>query len=423
MDRTLIESVLVGVNELNDKSLAEARAITEAMILPPSLPAGDGRSIWITREGRRAVWKLAQQWRQSSKYQARTSDSEADKLLAETIGRALIGQKIDVERACFAPTALAAKLDEQIEARILDIEFSFRVRLFNHHKSDHFVIGPISFETGQVWDDRVRDPENSMMDIVDRRKFSSTPWIASVWSKGRTHDRAHDHAKACIRLGMDALCLPLSISQAREVRSPADAYDEARREWVSRLPNHRMGWSGSRDVFGLRSPADAVEEFLAANRLYLDEVGTSIQSVVSDREHPTHPMLRRRWQEALHWIGEARRAADDFVALVQLGIGLDVLAGGRRGGGIERLIAKLEGVAPEETYTTDGRSVRQLVKQLYNDGRSRLAHGSRFGLLEDLPLSRADADRLAANALMSFVMALRTYEGPDDPHAFSAPAG
>jgi hypothetical protein len=184
-----------------------------------------------------------------------------------------------------------------------------------------------------------------------------------------------------------------------------------------------MGWSGSRDVFGLRSPADAVEEFLAANRLYLDEVGTSIQSVVSDREHPTHPMLRRRWQEALHWIGEARRAADDFVALVQLGIGLDVLAGGRRGGGIERLIAKLEGVAPEETYTTDGRSVRQLVKQLYNDGRSRLAHGSRFGLLEDLPLSRADADRLAANALMSFVMALRTYEGPDDPHAFSAPAG
>jgi hypothetical protein len=88
---SLIQSVIDGVNALQKKTFREARNIVgEAHWLVPSLPVGDGKSIWITPVGLRAVDQLAALWRRSSDLGRQTSLAEARKATAQGIAKLLI---------------------------------------------------------------------------------------------------------------------------------------------------------------------------------------------------------------------------------------------------------------------------------------------------------------------------------------------
>lgn len=210
----------------------------------------------------------------------------------------------------------------------------------------------------------------------------------------------------------------MSISQAREVRGPSDTIQEGRNHSFSQHENGFLGWSGSREVFGLRSGAEAIDEFVARQQSFLDLVGEAINVVVDDLHGAPNGSLKRRWLEALYWFGEARRSSDDFVALVKIGITLDILSGGGRAGGIVALCCNLWGCEKDHPITADGRSIKKLVDQIYNEGRSRIAHGGRLGLLEEIPLVRNDADRFTAIVLINYLLCLSRYKGEDDPKSF-----
>lgn len=417
----LIQSVIDGVNALQKKTFREARSIIgESYMLPPSLPAGDGKSIWITPAGLKAVDQLAALWRKNSVLGKQTSLREARKATAQGIAKLLIAPDFETAAEALTLKGINRAVEAQVAALLGEVTHYFQVHLFRHSGIDTLKIGPVLLERAERWKARVLDMRE---DDVDRsspgERFTKAPWVGSVTVRGRTLERSREHAAACLRLALDSVTLPMSISQAREVRGPSDTIREGQTHTFTEHINGFLGWSSSREVFGLRSSAEDVDEFVSNQQGFFNLAGDAISNIVDERSASLNPNLKRRWLESLYWLGESRRDTDDFVALVHLGIALDVLSGGRGDQGIARMCGIIQRCEIDKPFASDGRSIRKLVRQIYKEGRSRIAHGSRYGLLEDLPLSRVDADRFTALILIGFLCDLRDYTGGDDPKIFS----
>ena len=416
----LIQAVIGGVEALQKKTFSEVRSIVgDDYLIPPSLPLGDGKSIWITPAGLVAVDRLAALWRRRSPLGKQTSANEARKATALAIAKLLVGTDADGAEPTLTPGRIDRAVDDQISSLLSEVTHYFQAHLFRHSTIECLNIGPVFLETSSRWKSRVLDIQG---DDVDRSKhgewFVEAPWVGSVTVRGRTLERSREHAAACLRLALDSLTLPMTINQAREVRGPSDTIQECRSHSFTQHENGFLGFGISREVFGLRSGAEAIDSFVARQQSFLDLVGDAISGIVDEQPGHANANLKRRWLEALYWFGEARRSPDDFVALVKTGIVLDILSGGGRAGGIITLCSNLWGCAEDHAITSDGRSVKKLVDQIYNEGRSRLAHGGRFGLLEEIPLVRNDADRFTAIVLVNYMLRLARYKGRDDAKAF-----
>lgn len=418
---SLIQVVIDGVNALQNKTFQEARAIVgEGYLFVPNLPLGDGKSIWITPTGLAAVDKLAALWRRDSDLGRQTSLSEARKVAAQGIAELLTAPEFETASEALTWPRIRQAIEHQISSLLGEATHYFQVHLFRHSVIDALEIGPVLLERAERWKSRVLDVSR---DEIDRsspgERFLKAPWVGSVTVRGRTLERSREHAAACLRLALDALTLPMTISQAREVRGPSDTVEESQTHTFTKHEDGFLGWSSSRELFGLRASAEDIAGLLNRNQSFLDQVGCAIGALVGMEPASPHPNLKRRWLEALYWFGESRRDTDDFVALVHLGIALDVLSGGQRDQGIARMCGAITRRQVDEPFASDGRSIRKLVSQIYKESRSRFAHGNSYGLLEDVPLSRMDADRFTAIMLVGFLCDLQRYAGADNPQDFS----
>jgi hypothetical protein len=74
-----------------------------------------------------------------------------------------------------------------------------------------------------------------------------------------------------------------------------------------------------------------------------DAVGRALRAFVKCGDTGNAPLSFRRWAEAMYWFGQARREPNEFIALVKLGIALDVLAKGGKAKGILALTRAIFG--------------------------------------------------------------------------------
>jgi hypothetical protein len=122
-----------------------------------------------------------------------------------------------------------------------------------------------------------------------------------------------------------------------------------------------------------------------------------LDAYVKGRQTGRAAHLVERWANALYWVGEARREASDFMAVVDYGCAADGLSGA--GGDAAAMTAFAEAALnPQGLPTPPGsRSIADAVTTVYREGRNKLAHGETAGLLEDLSEARAIGDALLAN--------------------------
>lgn len=420
---SLIGAVIGGINALQGKSRIEMRELLDGYLVPPNLPAGENQVVWITSEGLRAVEQIAVKWRRISGDGSKVSVAEAKKAASKAIGRLITSPQYASLEDALTADQIRREIDSEISDWIGESEHFFKVHLFRHHDTQRMFLGPVCLETGNAWKDRVLtvgpDDHGEARHLAD---FASAPWIGSVSIKERSYERSIEHASICIRVALDALALPLSLSQSREIRGPSDSFEARRVETTTRFQNGFVGWSGSREVFGLRSSKDEIERFLGEAKTYFQQVGDIVEILTGREEGGIYQSLKRRWIESMYWFGDSRRSQDDFIGIVKIGIALDILSGGGQYAGIVQLCQKLWGVGKGDVISSDGRTVEKIVDQIYQKGRSQISHGGRFGLLEDLPILRLDADKFASKTLMMFAENLHSYSGPDDPRAFRAAA-
>jgi len=145
-----------------------------------------------------------------------------------------------------------------------------------------------------------------------------------------------------------------------------------------------------------------------------------LEGLVDPSNHP-HPKLANRWATALDWFGEGNRESSDAIALAKLGTCLDVLCCGGKNNGIREMVVHLTGTSSDTQVILGSRprTLKQLVKDIYDQGRSQILHGTHYDRLESFAAERHYAAHLARIVLIESAVRLQRYSGPDEEKAFS----
>jgi hypothetical protein len=161
-----------------------------------------------------------------------------------------------------------------------------------------------------------------------------------------------------------------------------------------------------------------VQQFLRDFPSELKAMAHAINGLL-DHSHP-HPQLASRWATALDWYAEGQRERGDAIALAKLGTSLDVLASGGKFAGILNMLINLLDL-PESTVFTRGTkqaTLRSVVKDIYDSGRSQILHGNRHDRMEAFESDRNAAAYLARLALIEAALRLEGYTGADEAKSF-----
>lgn len=145
-----------------------------------------------------------------------------------------------------------------------------------------------------------------------------------------------------------------------------------------------------------------------------------ILTALVDTSSHRHPKLAQRWATALDWFGEGNREKSDAVALAKIGTSLDVLSNGGKCGGILEMITNLTGFSSDKEVISGRRPKKlyQVVKDIYDNGRSKILHGTHYDRLLPFAEDRHRAACLTRKALLESAMRLKTYSGDDIDTAF-----
>lgn len=160
-------------------------------------------------------------------------------------------------------------------------------------------------------------------------------------------------------------------------------------------------------------------------RQFLQDFPSELQAMAHtingllDRSHP-HPQLASRWATALDWYAEGQRERGDAIALAKLGTSLDVLASGGKLTGILNLLTNLLDLPEDAAFSrgTKQTTLRAVVKDIYDSGRSQILHGNRHDRMEAFESDRNAATYLARLALIEAALRLEVYKGADEAKAF-----
>ena len=152
---------------------------------------------------------------------------------------------------------------------------------------------------------------------------------------------------------------------------------------------------------------------------FIPSIASVLEGLLAPEQH-IHPKLVMRWATALDWFGEGCRESSDAVAIAKLGTSLDVLSNGGKFAGISEMVSNLLGVEGDRIVIKGEKpqTLRQLIKQIYDDGRSKVLHGTYYDRLESIEVERQHAYDIARNTLISAAVCLYKYKGVDEDKAF-----
>ncbi|MDK2595223.1 HEPN domain-containing protein [Pseudoalteromonas obscura] len=168
-----------------------------------------------------------------------------------------------------------------------------------------------------------------------------------------------------------------------------------------------------------RLPKERREKFIKEIESFFPSIISILEGLLNPGKH-SHPKLVMRWATALDWFGEACRESSDSVAIAKLGTSLDVLSNGGKFGGIADMVSNLLGMDRKTHIIKQDKpkTLNELIKQIYDDGRSKVLHGTYYDRLESLEAERKHAYQIARLTLISAVKCLCEYTGEDNDKAF-----
>lgn len=316
-----------------------------------------------------------------------------------------------------------------------------------------FAIGPVAFRARSDWIDAVDFSENAIEHYLGAREFNQRwkeilkealkprsevelqglatsllsalqdcPSVLSVKVAGYEKELSKKIAEIVCKSALDAVSLIFGgkdffHKQALHGDSVVPVLTESILEtngylW---LPGSKMGLrlvSTDRNQMSQHLQKAAVAPLIAS-------IGKILQALI-DPSSSSHPDLAKRWSTALAWLADGTREKNDAVAVAKIGTSLDVLAHGGKHKGIVDMMVNLTGKKATDAVTqgTAPKSLSEVVKIVYGEGRSQVLHGTHFDRLKSFQEHRALGEHLAITALIESALRLATYAGPDEDLAF-----
>jgi hypothetical protein len=438
----LLETILSDVLETAALPFDDWWKLSRDPLVPLAIPVEPGRQYKVTQVGVDAAHKLAgQNWRARADLRQTLSRPEFDKVAFHAIGESILncrahlpddaGAQDDgpVDDSFFAAMAadFAARLDRLADAARPDIDRHIPCHLFHgDQRVPGFAVGPVEFLPRADWIScYVREPAQlAHIQSVESRTISydafrdqalksgsdrnlhraweilcslrNFEWVATVRMKGHALGQSHQKAAVIVGLAIDAIGLRFQVEDARRFTKAGKQHLYSEERLATSLSGSFIRGS-SVQMPGLGSRPGALAAKMATERTFLDAAGKILTAFVEGRQTGRAPHLIERWANALYWVGEARREASDFMAIVDYGCAADGLSGAK---GKANAITDFAEAAlnPKAEPTPAGTlSIRKAVTKVYREGRNKLAHGEATGLFEDLTETRAIGDALLVN--------------------------
>jgi len=452
----LIERAYDGFLEIESKSPDELkRWLATQPLVPPNVPVKAG-FLHITESGLDALREIGRVWRQNNpQYHRVITDEAAEKTAITAFGDLIDAAKMMPDDT-IVKTAYLKLLEERISNRLRAEHFYFPVHAFEHADVGTFQIGPVTVFRRDDWLDHVEKVANAPLpwkkDVLnhwhtarswwkelaagilrvfgrehrsqreaDRILNAVGPcrWVVAVLIRNQERDRAQQCAAVAANIAIESLGLPLLRTVARNLRGPGHETAIRKTERISQFEGAKsFNTSTSIDVPRIGGRPGSQSNFLGETHKLRRAVGDALSAFVEVAPATAAPKLKQRWVEAMYWFGQARREDDEFIALVKYGIALDILAKGGKARGILALCTAVLDMTETDIITSDGRELNKVVKALYDDGRSQIAHGGRLALLTTLRIPLSLADGLSSHVLIGYVACLERHAGNDEYEEF-----
>ena len=244
--------------------------------------------------------------------------------------------------------------------------------------------------------------------------------VVCVDVEGRELAYSREIARLAARTALDGITLLANggrkffLQQAlRDERlPPVDAHSVIVTEGLLWSPGYRLT-----DRFNHVDPA-RIDVELAEQADAMASLGKVVAALVEPTTH-SHPNLAARWATALEWFAEGCRETSDAVAVTKLASALDVLACGGKNAGIRDMVSHLTGASASDVVVPRrGTTLAALVARVYDDGRSKLLHGTHFDRLQKFSIERLHAQDLGFVVLTELLVRLPHYIGADVDKAF-----
>ena len=429
---------------------------SEQLGFPDFVTAENGMTRSFTQNARVALWQLS-----SILHQNRTKNSPKVELeeYAKIVRQAIADMHAVGDFCGFEASDkghLLSRLKSLIEERLVSIsnEYThyFPAWTLGLEETSPFFFGPVTFLNRNQWIDSVDFPQtgkgcylnqpdanNRWREILKEAllkpndgspidglantvygAIAKCPALVKVTIRGYELKFSRKLARLVVKTALDAISLGVGapecfLQQAlQDERLPPTGSDSlVETRGFLWLPGSTLG--GRVPSLSLRQ----VQQALTDRNEILPAFAAILDGLVDPEKHP-HPKLASRWATALDWFGEGNRESSDAIALAKLGTCLDVLCCGRRFGGILTMVVHLTGIDGEAQviHGSRPRTLRELIKDIYDYGRSKILHGTHYDRLESFVAERMHAADLAKVVLIESALRLQSYVGPDEDTAF-----
>lgn len=349
-----------------------------------------------------------------------------------------------------------ARLANEVKSRVskLSNQFThyFPAWTLGMEREHPFQLGPVTFFTREQWIDSVDFPDQAkerylgekdanyqwrqiLKEALRRPKddvplaglagaiygaVNGCPSVLGVTIAGYEKDLSRKLAELVCKTALDAVSLAFGGSEFFHQQALCD--ERLQPVGVDRLiESNGFLWLPGLSL-GKRIPHLSyakVTEALVGMTDMLAAFSSILDALVNPVSH-THPKLAQRWATALDWFGEGNREKSDAIALAKVGTSLDVLACGGRFGGICDMVVHLIGVDADKEVISgrQPKTLRALVKNIYDDGRSKILHGTHYERLKSFEGERYNAAFLTRIVLIEAAIRLNKYSGDDTDEAF-----
>ena len=342
--------------------------------------------------------------------------------------------------------------EERLPSKGYEYTHYFSAWTVGVEKKTPFKLGPVTFWNRLAWVDSVDFPPNAKETYLENKEANhqwrdllknalqhrnkeveldglaapiydaiyNCPALLGVTISGYEKDLSRKLAKLVCRTALDSISLALG---GAEYFHQQTLYEERLPPVgsASLLESNSYLWLPGLTL-GKRIPhlsGDRVEEALRDMAPFLPAFASILNGLV-DPENHTHPKLANRWATALDWYGEGNRESSDSIALAKLGTCLDVLACGGKNAGIADMVINITGTDGDTEVVKGDKplTLRALVREIYETGRSRILHGTYSDRLQPFERERNRAAQLARHVLMESAMRLLQYSGDDGDTSF-----
>lgn len=443
------------VGEL-DRVHKGAEPWSEEVGFPDFVTAENGMQRYFTRKAREALWQLS-----STLHQNRTNDSLKIELegYVKFVRQVVADMHAEDEFLSFDESDkgnFLSRLKSLIEERLASIDNEhthyFPAWTLGMERDYPFSLGPVTFLNRTDWIDTVDFPQQGkdhylnqpgenhrwkeiLKDALQKPNeghpteglansvhsaIARCPALVKVTVRGYELKFSRKLARLIGKTALDAISLGLGASECflqqaiqDERLPPVSSKSLVETKGFLWLPGNSLG-----ERIPTLSP-QRIRQALADMHEILPAFAAILEGLVDPENHP-HPKLANRWATALDWFGEGNRESNDAIALAKLGTCLDVLCCGGRNAGIRDMVVHLTGTAKDTQVIRSSRprTLGQLVKDIYDHGRSQILHGMHYDRLESFAAERKHAAYLARIVLIESGLRLQSYGGPDEDKAF-----